>query len=104
MAINNSHLETGSTNINQLKITHWNCRSLSNKIAPLIALILDEQPDIICLNELQVTTSLANKLLNSIKNSTGHNGISECRCFKTVHHRKVGGGVAMLLNPRPNYN
>jgi exonuclease III/ribonuclease HI len=77
-----------STNPNLIKIVHWNCQSLNNKISDLENFILQLNIDIICLNEVWLDENQANRF--KFRN---FNCIFNCRDGR-------GGGVAILVNQK----
>jgi exodeoxyribonuclease-3 len=74
-----------------IKIVHWNCNSINNKIEEFKLFLLKYKPDIISLNETKINEITANYLLNSIQNYT----------FIHKHrnnNKNGGGGVALIIN------
>lgn len=89
IAVKNS----STPNINSLKIVHWNCNSIVNKIHDLKIYISLHEPDIISLNELKINEIKANLLFNDIVN---YNFVCKCR-------NNHGGGVVLLIKNAISY-
>jgi hypothetical protein len=59
------HTKTHEINKNQktnLKIIHWNCNSIKDKIDTLKAFLQDEKPDLMSLNEIKCNETEANNI------------------------------------------
>ncbi len=72
---------------NKVKLIHWNCNGIGNKVEELKLFIKKEWPDIICLNEIKQNEFTANYNLN----------IEHYETLFKVRVDKVGGGVAMII-------
>lgn len=73
---------------NSLKIVHWNCNAIMNKIEDLITFINSVNPDIICLNEIKCSINQGYEAFNKISNYK--------YILKTRDSNK-GGGVAIII-------
>jgi exonuclease III len=83
--------------LKDLKIIHWNCNSLGNKIEEFKHFLSVNKPDIVSLNETKINEFNANFLFNSINN------------YKFVHkhrpsNKNGGGGVALLIHKNLKFN
>jgi exonuclease III len=78
-----------------LKIIHWNCNSIRNKIYEFENFINTENIDIILLNETKINDLNANLLFNKLIN------------YKYIHKQRNGkngaGGVAIILKKNINF-
>jgi hypothetical protein len=87
--VNNSNTISLSNKIakhNNLKILHWNCNHLKNKIEFIENLIEKYDPDVISLNEIKCNEIMKNVYLN-FNNMTSY----------TKLRNEKGGGVALLV-------
>jgi exonuclease III len=83
-------------NSRNLKIVHWNCNSIKNKIELLGEYLLKYKPHIISLNEIKLSTYEANHLLRFC----GYSSLAKCR----KDDKAKGGGVAILVRADVAYN
>ena len=67
-------------------IFHWNCNSFRNKKNLLMFELQSHEPDIVLLNEIKLSQTQANDLLNL----PGYSNVHKCR-------NSHGGGVAILI-------
>jgi exonuclease III len=75
--------------MNNLKIIHWNCHSFKNKKMEFEKFLQDEQPDIVCMNEIKLSVEWVNHLL-AFK---GYVSLAKVR----EQNPNRGGGVAILV-------
>ena len=74
----------------KIKIIHWNCFKLNqNKCKEIEYFLIDNSPDILCLNEVKLDENRANYFLKFINYTT----IYKPRPINSNH----GGGVAILI-------
>ena len=93
---NNNNSVNNSPNINSInniKIIHWNCNSVKNKIDELKQFLFINKPNIMSLNEIKCNEYEANEFLNI----NGYNNIYKVRAGK------YGGGVALLVSDEMEY-
>ena len=73
-------------NFSPLSIFHWNWNSFRNKKYLFVLELQTHEPDIVLLNEIKLSQSQANELLNL----PGYSSVYKCR-------NSYGGGVAILI-------
>ena len=76
-----------------IKVIHWNCNSIKNKINEFLIFIQLNKPDLISLNETKCCETWANELLCI----SGYNSAYKCRNIN-------GGGVAILIKDKYEFD
>ena len=79
-----------------LKIIHWNCFSFKNKKLEFQKFLIDEQPDIVCLNEIKMNIQNSNHFFGDLE---GYLFLVKPRESKP----ECGGGVAILIREGIDY-
>jgi exonuclease III len=80
---------------NSIKILHWNCNSIHNKIEKLGEEIKNKRLDIILLNEIKQNKESCNYTFNKMKDKLN-------TIFK-VRSENSGGGVAIMIKNTLKY-
>jgi exonuclease III len=80
--------------LENLKITHWNCNSVRNKITDITEYLQNENVDILCLNEVRIQNEIfLNHLLADLKYTY----------TAKIRKKNSGGGVAILVKDGIEY-
>lgn len=93
---NSSKNPQNNKNISELKIEHWNAKSIYKKRSDFKHFILDQiKPDIISLNEIKLSNFRASRILHFENYVTLHKARDE--------NKNGAGGVALLISKNINF-